>query len=692
MEYVVTHKIQEKLKRFNDGDPVALSIEEIAAWRMGNEGSRLLLPPIQRSVVWSNEQIINYWDSLLRGFPPGMMMVHHVVKTSDEASRKGLDAEGRTRDVSENDYQLFDGQQRVAAVLLGFGEGQHKANRKLWVDIGVPIKRGSGLKFQLRITTPGQPFGYRPDAPNQKIELSKRQEKWGEWKGGREEAFTSVQGKDLIDAKCAIPLHEFIAARGKWLDAQADGNTVDELISALDKALHSKVILQLVPREIVMAPDEYIRFFERVGQGGSRLSDDELTYSIIKHQLPEIRNRVEDVMQKVGRLSDEIDIVLAALRVARASTVRDGPEWSIIGRPNPAFVSELRDGKQVSVRQRFLALFGLNDSQEPESELLRRLLGLRDALAYDNTKNPTGLPAILLARLPNGLVDVLLLFSVKKKSEAWLPADGKLLIAFVLHWLFFVGQDDKAAWEAYRQAKNNEWCFGRESVGKLIADFQREDTSNPLPSHEQIAKLRRRVDERPQNLNAWAERFTGADDDKHRPGDALRNLSTNREKIMRALLWLQRGYISERFPNYDPTSGRDEDLPIDLDHIVPQAAFGFTWSDRKGRLDEAFHTDNFRHQRSLVGNSLGNFRWISSTENRSRQHGKFESLGAEVDFVTGSDDEWNSLNPGVDGSQKQWGKDEVARFQYLIDQRTLYLYERLVKDSGIEAEGLIRDQ
>lgn len=118
-----------------------------------------------------------------------------------------------TREANEEDFQLFDGQQRMAAVLLGLGKGQTKDSRKLWVDLGTAPNKSSGLKFQLRMTSKGQPFGYKPDAPNQKIELGKRQDKWDEWRkkpGGvtPQQAFADATGSDLIEATCAVPLVE----------------------------------------------------------------------------------------------------------------------------------------------------------------------------------------------------------------------------------------------------------------------------------------------------------------------------------------------------------------------------------------------------------------------------------------------------------------------------------------------------
>src|SRR5712691_4184588 len=112
-----------------------LTITCLADWRQAKEGSRLFLPPIQRSVVWSNEQVINYWDSLLRGYSAGMMLVHRVKNGESDASRKGRDADGKTHEANEEDFQLFDGQQRMIAVLLGLGRGEMTDNRKLWVDL-----------------------------------------------------------------------------------------------------------------------------------------------------------------------------------------------------------------------------------------------------------------------------------------------------------------------------------------------------------------------------------------------------------------------------------------------------------------------------------------------------------------------------------------------------------------------------
>jgi hypothetical protein len=150
-------------------------------------------------------------------------------------------------------------------------------------------------------------------------------------------------------------------------------------------------------------------------------------------------------------------------------------------------------------------------------------------------------------------------------------------------------------------------------------------------------------------------------------------------------MWLQRAYISEKFPDFDPTSDRDEDLPIDLDHLIPASIFGFDWRSRDSRLDLRTYpfldSDNFRWGRGTVGNSLGNFRWLDASENRSRGQGAYAQIENNNDLVQ-NPEPWNKIiSQGV--GMPLWSKNDVAQFQRLIDLRTLDLFENLLNESGI---------
>jgi len=607
----------------------------------------------------------------------------------------------------QEEFHLFDGQQRMTAILLGLDQGQMKDNRRLWVDFPAKENRNTGLIFQLRMSSSGQPFGYRFDAPNQKIPLGKRSAKWEEWreKGNDDKyvqnAFGHAASEDLIDSECAIPFREIsvdlldncqsdisdklankirerLAGKAENIISEAIREARD-FICKVNKALNSKVLLQLLDPEIVAHQDEYIRFFGRLGQGGTRLSDDELTYSIIKYAYPDVRARMMEIMKdnQAGHLAGEVDLVLAALRVAKVLRPwSEAKEWQVICRPNPEFVSQLKEKERMDVEEQFLRL--LNPQDEHGCILKTAVIKIREALSYDPDENSAGLPDMLLARLPRELVDVLILFFVNHGDASCWKEDGrKVLCPFVLYWLIFVGDDRKAADRVFQHAypadENRRWQFSLNSIRDLIEEYEQEGIARVMPRSRQLPCLYEEVNKSDHHLRPWAERFKSLDQDSERkPGDALRVLSTNRELAKRALIWLQRKYIVGEYPDYKPTSDRDDDLPIDLDHLIPYSVFGFDWRLRDKRLDADAISDNFHWERGTAGNSIGNFRWLDARVNRRRGNNQIEPVKDDGDLISNLA-AWNDLI-----GKSKWSEDEISTFQRLIDLRTLDLYRELL--------------
>ncbi len=653
-------------------------IAEVVHWTEEESGSRLYLPPIQRSAVWRNAQIVQYWDSLLRGYPAGLMMVHHP--KSDAAI--GRDLDGSTRTVRDQDFLLFDGQQRLSAILLGLGKGQLTSHLKLWVDLGTPEVAGSDLRFLLRISSNGQPFGYEPENPNAKFSLPKRRSKGEEWieKSGMShlvatQAFSAVTGDDLIDSVCAVSLSEVAAlVQESGIDRAIETllsrsekirpDVAGEFVLALDRALKSRILFQVIDAQVIAQEEEYIRFFGRLGQGGTPLSNDELTYSIIKHHFPQVHDCMKDIAAgPAGRLTSEVNLVLGALRVAKVCAPWSvSHNWESYGRPQPAFVSRLRS-ELGGVREEFLGLI--------EGRRLQGLLEtLRHRLVYDKLTNPTGLPVILLARLPHQLIDVLLLMQARGQTR---DAPAEFLPSFVLYWLLFVIDSEKAANTMFRRFVSAEPDW--EPVGdlKVIRHFEQEWISRRLPRQELLEDARNEIRNGTHILRGWPERFTALDRDEERPAaDAIRALTWDSELIKRALLWLQRDYLAARHPDYDPTSSRDEDLPIDLDHLVPGNSFGFHWKSRGSFLAFEDSDQNFHNLRWPLGNSLGNRRWLDAPENRSRQDGPIDVPDVTSSLID-EIDKWNQLI-----EERRWTTEDVRTFQRIIDLRSIAIYETLL--------------
>ena len=86
------------------------------------------------------------------------------------------------------------------------------------------------------------------------------------------------------------------------------------------------------------------------------------------------------------------------------------------------------------------------------------------------------------------------------------------------------------------------------------------------------------------------------------------------------LPWLQRVYLEEAFPRYDPTADREDDTPYNWDHIVPRNDWGSDWREMSTRLQrEKFaprELENVRWVRGDVGTSIGNGWLVDLSVNR----------------------------------------------------------------------------
>lgn len=72
------------------------------------DSSLLSLPKLQRGKVWKPQQIELLWDSLLRSFPIGTLIV------LSESEQAGCSTPPKG--------ELLDGQQRVCSIISGFNE------------------------------------------------------------------------------------------------------------------------------------------------------------------------------------------------------------------------------------------------------------------------------------------------------------------------------------------------------------------------------------------------------------------------------------------------------------------------------------------------------------------------------------------------------------------------------------------
>lgn len=103
------------------------------------------LPEIQRGLVWKPRQIEMLWDSILCKFPIGIFTL--------------------IKEFSTEEFNLYDGQQRLNAIRVGYDNGSLlcNTNQILWLDLGFVKEQDYSRQFGFRLTTKAHPWGYRLD-------------------------------------------------------------------------------------------------------------------------------------------------------------------------------------------------------------------------------------------------------------------------------------------------------------------------------------------------------------------------------------------------------------------------------------------------------------------------------------------------------------------------------------------------
>ena len=695
----------------------------------------LRLPSVQRTALWDAGRIINLWDSLMRGLPIGMFYLVSSISGGYSRSLPGSDGgPGPTIPSSGTGYELLDGQQRALAILLGKQAPSCKNARCMWVDLG---RSDPNLTICLRLTSQSQPFGY--DGQGKKLDTGQRRNARKTFDGdeGREIAKRTqddescntgkeTQSHELYDAmiaeghrppkpfqsKAAVPLHELLSA---WngskgdedvfrsaviglLDGSAELMTqFSELVTAFRNLDKGRIGLLLVRRPESADSDWLLRLFERIGAGGVPLTEAERLYSIYKHHEPFIHDVVTEIESQIGRLMPPVDVAGTALRIANARTPAGG-----FGTPGvAALAKEMREkGDFARELHKLIPSELTTDPAARPEDRAKCLLAvafktLFDVLRYDE-HNKSGLPAAMLVELPRDLLQVLAYWVVLtglsdvQRSPPFSGVRAEML-RFVLFWRLCTSNDSQAGIQCFKfltKAKQPSAFPGRELYQLLTGTQASEDESReqlkyaielvPPDDLEQYAPF-----SNTERWLDWNERF-----ERDSGNPASRELYKEWwNKGWKTLIWIQRDYITNGFRSYDPTSGRDDDKPFELDHLQPYAFFNHP------RMEPGAY-NNFLKNRYALRDGIGNFRWFCASENsRWGNCNVVEKLNLDRQREP---DPWHpsgfkNEDPAtvqlwrdafVNGNQ--WNGSNMKAFQQAVEERTLWLYQQFWKDADFD--------
>ncbi len=299
------------------------ALKEIAQWQkeVSNQDTKISLPSLQRGFVWKPNQIEALWDSIFRGYPIGAILM--------------------SEDEDENRF-LLDGQQRCTSIALGhYNPFDNNAGKflslkdykpSIWIDIA-PNNYTEGQKFVFRCLTKSHPWGYQLKDNSVTLSMSNRRNALSFFKP-LTESYLELSSKDISpwDAYFPIPLayileietQSFVVFKNELIQKtstlkietqHSNKEFVDYTLLEKDEFeeniknifigycnYKNLSIPEITVNAKVLKEDDSDTnesqdptLFVRLNSSGTRISGEELIYSVYKAKFPKIKDLVENI-------------------------------------------------------------------------------------------------------------------------------------------------------------------------------------------------------------------------------------------------------------------------------------------------------------------------------------------------------------------------------------------------------------
>jgi hypothetical protein len=623
----------------SDSQSDLLTLQQIAAWQIPDlrttaGGVIAGIPRLQRGLVWRPSQVELLWDSLLRGFPVGSMVVCRKV-----ASQVAAD------DESNVTHHLLDGQQRSNAITLGFDDLQPGASQRtrnttdsmVWIDLDPQGRlRSSTREFLIRVTTKAHPWGYTGNDEAKRLSVSEIRE--------AQKRGTSIEQHHPLIAGTPVPLSWLLrpavdacgaddlrsrvmdrrsaSKESPWADAALRhlqqnlpaSHPTMLILKAVVQLRDARLVVYKVP-EAVMHLEELGKadveevtaiehLFTRLNQQGTRLDGEELRYSLIKAHWPLVSDAIDGIARRGHLRMPASHLVLLGVRAALS-------EKSLAVMPTlPALRKMAIPSESTHAPVRGFILDGGEGSRLSMS--VGEVQTWLEGAGY-------GLPPVLISRIACGSPDLYLLMLIMadrivsgrlRVDDHW----GKAMagLATLVHWF---AKDGRKSVEAIVKSIHAR-LVGADGGNLTISDLREalqnagEHLAAPL-NPVRLADILAFGDS-----DAALEKWTWEDFHRLHP-----QVSWRYRGERELLLYAQRAYLAETF-DYDPAikdiwDGHNR--PWDFDHIHASKYF---YNRKSGKLA------GFCRE---WGNTIGNLRTCSFGENRSDQESLLKDKQLPVD-------------------------------------------------------------
>lgn len=615
----------------------AYSLKDISAWQteMNIESNEIQLPSLQRGFVWKHHQIEALWDSILRGYPIGSVLM--------------------SLDKKNNKRFLLDGQQRCTSIALGFFNPFTTVNRKflslnsylpsVWIDIN-PSVNSYGQKFLIRVLTKSHPWGYRIEregnGSGKPLTMFDRKNAFEYFKSKEKiERYTDLHPENINpwDSYYPIPLSflfdtnnadeaEFISrlrekmnkleiktkySNGKLVDySEIEDAAIRTIFVGVNNAYNLMIPEISVDASVLKDMDEENiseenvddpTLFIRLNSAGTRIGGEELMYSIYKAAFPSAKDLVENIGASFIAPSKLINLISRLI-------VCELDEYKFF--PRDFNINSFRKKIKEDEFKKKMAEY-ISDAENCEA---RKILNCAIKIL---SQAEDGFSPILIKQFLTSNTELLLVLLIYIKKNDFhikeLSKDIAKGISSIYIYILWFNTNKKVSTELFNlMSKRNSWNYVVEPLIEM-------DLLIPLVEPELLRKnLVNIVVDKKVNFNdldyILENNLLSEDIIEVLLGNMP--VKDNTEKLKNnwwhhinflyhnksLLLFAQREYLQIKFNDYNQFENlEDTNRPWDWDHIYPNS-----W---------VYSKVDIHHLVKFWVHSIGNFRALSYDDNRS---------------------------------------------------------------------------
>ncbi len=628
--------------------------------------SKLTIPNIQRGLVWKSIQMELLWDSILRGFPIGAMLIL-------QHDEKG---------------EILDGQQRSNAIISGFNtlellDANVKVNTILWLDL---LFKGTEedeerRMFGIRLTNTSHPWGY--DSLGGKLEAKDRRESIRrayrvkcpskkEWDIRKFIPHYKKQNANFLPVPLAIYVN---AAKDKKIERKEDidrfwdqiNNDIERFSNLSENWSEKykkdvqefndnhrnddtfiKPFFQLNDYKIVFnyveSADDIEILFDRVNRRGTQMTETDLSYAAIKYYGEKLCKcpNIGDIIKKYSSgMMPEEHLAQILFRLCYSDNNIHGPI-------NAGFIR-----KQALLENSNEFIDNLRYYFETDTNLAKLLTSASNILLNSpDCQLPNFIIAEIATRNPE--LFILLLNIIQQKSSTKNLNLSNQFIQALIFYLYCFSNCREPINLIYNAVNKGDVI--EEDVRNILRDsVTREWCDNIVFSFNTFPALDY------NEFNSSWSKANYKDRNGYSVFDKLFTYETYQGSFM--LKYAQRQFYNDIFGDFNPSDKKfwDEiNRPWDHDHIIPKR-----WIPEDGEWKNCI---------SQWVNSMGNIADIPYEENRSK------SDDAIWDYYDSNDKQlyFNDSFKNIRRESFEKG-NEIINFMSIVKERFISISDDFLK-------------